>query len=125
VALVSTIEFFLWVRDFGGYKVPIRPGAVLMAYDAHQLCFEIDAAAIIDLLAVQVRIARIVATINAAEHPFISEQLELGVIPATPPPMLAEPERKPLAHAPKTHQAERREQRKSRKPVRRGSSGAS
>ena len=93
--------------------MPIRPGGRLEIYDGAKLCYQVDVALLVDILATHIRTARLIEALQTAgPTPFTHERFMLAS--DTPVP------RKPLAEAPpRPVDAERREElrakRRSRK----------
>jgi hypothetical protein len=114
------VHVFLRVRDFGGYKVPLRAGAVLELWDEqHRLCLELDAAVILDLLHVEIRRARLAGILSAAAHnPLALERLDFTLSPPESHVLEAPAApRKPLARAGSTtnDRMSRRQERRARR----------
>lgn len=83
-----------------GWRQPIRPGAIVEVWDGLTLCMELDAAALLDILTMHVRTARLMALLVASAEtmPLARERLEFRSPPVEPaPPLDATSPRKPLA----------------------------
>lgn len=79
---------WVWLRDVTGWRMPIRPGGTLEVFDGARLCYEVDVALLVDLLALHFRTARLTAALQqAGGGPFDRERFTIDL----------ESTRKPLA----------------------------
>ena len=67
--------------------MPIQAGAIVEVWDGLTLCLELDATALLDLLAMHVRTARLMALLlaSAEQMPLARERLELALVRSEEP----------------------------------------